>query len=74
MNQIITAIFKEGVLNPDVPLALPAPTRVRLTVELLDSSPETVQQAWEKFEQLCEEVSFDSGGIRMTRDQLHERR
>jgi predicted DNA-binding antitoxin AbrB/MazE fold protein len=74
MSQMITATYRDGMLKPDVPLNLSPGMRVRLVVEPLEHLPEAVQEAWEELEQLCAEFPVDSGGIRMTRDQLHERR
>jgi len=73
MNQVITATFENGVLRPDQPLGLPSGVRVRVLVEPLQTPGER-QEAWEEFDRLCEEISVNSGGARMTRDQLHERR
>jgi predicted DNA-binding antitoxin AbrB/MazE fold protein len=73
MSQVITATFVDGVLKPDEQLNLPARSRVRLIVEPLGPSPEEAQQAWEEFDRFCEEHGVDSGGIRLTRDQLQER-
>jgi predicted DNA-binding antitoxin AbrB/MazE fold protein len=74
MSQLITATFEDGVLKPDEELALPPGARVRLLVESLDASPDAKDLAWQELEQLWDEASVDSGGIRFTRDQLHERR
>jgi predicted DNA-binding antitoxin AbrB/MazE fold protein len=74
MSQVITATYTDGILKPDVPLNLSPGMRVRLIVEPLASSPELVQGAWEELEQLCNESPVDSGGLRLTRDQLQERR
>lgn len=73
MSQVITATFENGVLKPDERLALPAGTRLRLIVESVDMSPKGKDQVWQELEQLWEEESVDSGGVRFTRDQLHER-
>lgn len=40
--QTITARFEDGVLKPAQPLNLPAHAEVRITIELLPSSPVTV--------------------------------
>jgi predicted DNA-binding antitoxin AbrB/MazE fold protein len=77
MSKVITATFVDGVFKPDEPLNIPPQTRVRLLIVDpvgLDWSPEEAQRAWEELEQLWQEVSIDSGGVRLTRDQLHERR
>ena len=73
MSQIITAIFENGVLKPEQPLALPSGERVQIIV-VPDRSREEREQAWRKLEQLHKEFPINSGGDRMTRDQLHERR
>jgi predicted DNA-binding antitoxin AbrB/MazE fold protein len=74
MEQVVTAIFEDGVLKPDVPLGLAPHTRVRLTFEPLPSSASTEDSNWDELERLWDEVSIDSGGVRPTRDELHERR
>lgn len=74
MSQVITAIFEDGILKPEMQLAFPPKTRVRLTIERLDEAHARAQQAWEELEQLCAESPIDAGGVRLTRDQLHERR
>ena len=71
---IVTATLENGVLKPDEDLDLPPRTRVRLTVDPLNTVPETVQRAWQELERLWEESRVDSGGAKLTRDQLHERR
>ena len=69
MSQIITATFQDGVLKPEGKLDLAAGARVRLTVE-----PLSADEAWDELEKLMDKMSVDLGGVRMTRDQLHERR
>jgi predicted DNA-binding antitoxin AbrB/MazE fold protein len=43
MTQTITATFEDGVLKPTEPLDLPAHAEVRVTVELLPTSPLTIR-------------------------------
>jgi predicted DNA-binding antitoxin AbrB/MazE fold protein len=74
MNQIITATYTDGMLKPDVQPNLPPGARVRLILEPLENTGEDHQQAWEELDKLCAEFPVDSGGARLTRDQLHERR
>lgn len=76
MNQIIAATFQAGVFKPDEQPALPENTRVRLAVEAIneDSDQARRQQGWADLQQLWQESKFDSGGDRLNRDQLHERR
>ncbi len=74
MSQVVLATFDKGVLIPDAPLPLPAQARVRLTVEQLDAVGDSEDLSWDALEQLWELTTIDSGGVRPTRDQLHERR
>jgi predicted DNA-binding antitoxin AbrB/MazE fold protein len=75
MNQIIHAIFEDGVLKPDVPLSLPSMTRVRLILEPLTvSRPETERDtAWSELDRIWDELDVDSGGPPPSRDQLYDR-
>lgn len=73
MSQIITAIFENGVLKPEQPLALPPGERVQIVV-VPERSREECEEAWKRLEQLHKKFPINSGGDRMTRDQLHERR
>ena len=75
MIEVITATFEDGVLKPDGPLNLPAHSRVRLVVQPLDEgTEERRRQAWEALERLWQQSALDSGGARLSRDELHERR
>jgi predicted DNA-binding antitoxin AbrB/MazE fold protein len=75
MSQIILATVVDGVLKPDVPLALPSMTRVRLivepiTVEVPGSSEDAVLS---EVERIWEEIDVTSAGSRANRDELHGR-
>jgi len=74
MTQVLTATFDNGILRPDEPLLLSPGERVRLILEPLNAAQRDHAVAWEEFEKLCEEAPIHSGGERMTRDELHERR
>jgi predicted DNA-binding antitoxin AbrB/MazE fold protein len=74
MGQVIMATFENGLLKPDDRLDWPTGARVRLIVEAVDISPEEKEQAWQELEELWDEAEADSGDMRFTRDQLHERR
>jgi predicted DNA-binding antitoxin AbrB/MazE fold protein len=76
MNQLMTATVVDGVFKPSEPLNLPSGTQVRLLVmePAAEWSIQEAQKAWDEFDRLCEENPINAGGIRMTRDQLHERR
>ena len=74
MSQVITATYADGMLKPEGQLNLAPGMRVRLIVELLEHSSDVVEDAWKELEQLCADFPVDSGGMRLTRDELHERR
>jgi ribosomal protein S16 len=72
MNQI-SATWTGGTFKPDE--VVPDQTRVRLTVEPIDEwSPEGARAALEAIKRLVREQPISSGGVRYTREQLHERR
>jgi predicted DNA-binding antitoxin AbrB/MazE fold protein len=74
MSQVILATVENGVLKPDRQLGLSSGTKVRLTLELYDDALAEAQRACDELDQLCGQFPVDSGGTRLTRDQLHERR
>ena len=75
MTTRVDATLTNGVLKPDHPLPLPDQTRVRLTVEPIEEwSPEKARAAWEALLARLKERPINSGGVRYTRDELHERR
>jgi len=75
MIQMTAATFEDGVFKPDERLNLPSHSRVRLLVEPLaiDDEPDQ-QQVWAAIEQLWRHSAINSGGERLSREQLHERR
>ncbi len=76
MAHFFTATFEDGVLKPHKPLSLLPHSQVRVAVEPLEDEETQLQRrvAWETIERLWRESQLDSGGERLTRDQLHERR
>lgn len=74
MTTSITAIYDHGIFRPETPVTLPEGTRVTLTVDIDDQERQKRREAVEELLRLSEEIGFDSGGERLTRDQLHERR
>jgi predicted DNA-binding antitoxin AbrB/MazE fold protein len=69
--EIVTAIFHGGSFAPDQPPAVPDGARVRLIVDVLENP--AVPDVHDDFDALCDRLSVNSGGARMTRDELHER-
>ena len=71
MSQVITATFMDGILRPDANLDLAAGTRVQLIVTPCAESEE--EDPLSELDRLCEEEPIDSGGLRLTREQLYDR-
>jgi len=71
MSEILTAIYQDGAFIPEQETSVVAGARVRLVVEPLREPVD--QRAIEEFDAICDELSVDSGGRRMTRDEMHER-
>lgn len=74
MIQIVTATFKDGIFKPDRRPVLPESARVRLVVEPIEGDePERRNGSWAMLQSLWNTCSLESGGDRLTRQQLHER-
>jgi len=75
MAQSFLATFEEGVLKPHEPLTLPPQAQVRVSIEPVVAVTGSERAlAWQRIEELWKNSPIDSGGDRLTRDQLHERR
>ena len=75
MVQVFSATFKDGVFQPDRRPALSDSARVRLIVEIVDANESVrADESWAALQHLWSTSGFNSGGDRMNRDQLHERR
>ncbi len=74
MTTEVTATVVGGMLKPDLHLPLAEMSRVRLTIEpIQDWSPEGAIAAWEAILARLKEHPIHGGGLRFTRDELHER-
>ena len=75
MVQVVAATFKDGVFKPDQRPALAESARVRLMVEPIDGDESARrEESWATLQRLWDISKFNSGGDRLNRDQLHERR
>jgi len=75
MVQVVAATFKDGVFKPDQRPALADSSRVRLVVETIEGDESARrEQAWAALQGIWSSSSFSSGGDRLNREQLHERR
>ena len=75
MTTQVTATVVNGMLKPDEALPLADQARVKLTIEPIDEwSQEKALAAWKALQARLKAYPIDSGGMRYTRDELHERR
>ena len=75
MAQVLAATFKDGVFKPDEQPALSDSARVRLLIEPINGDESRQrEESWANLQRLWNASTFNSGGDRLTRDQLHERR
>jgi len=73
MKQFVSATFERGVLVPHEDLELPEGARVHILVTPYSNGEVNDLDSLMDLDQLCDQYPIDSGGIRLTRDQLHER-
>jgi predicted DNA-binding antitoxin AbrB/MazE fold protein len=75
MVQVVAATFKDGVFKPDQRPSLSESARVRLVVETINGDESArSDESWATLQRLWNTSSFNSGGDRLNREQLHERR
>jgi predicted DNA-binding antitoxin AbrB/MazE fold protein len=74
MTTSISAIFDHGVFRPETAVTLPEGTRVTVVVSTPEPLPADVVDPLDELDRLCDEEPINLGGIKYTRDQLHERR
>jgi hypothetical protein len=73
MVQVFAATFEDGAFKPNERPAVTNSARVRLVVETMDANESALpDQSWAVLQQLWSTSSFDSGGDRLNRDQLHD--
>jgi hypothetical protein len=74
MTTRVTATVVGGMLKPDETLPLADHSRVRLTIEPIENwSAAGAVAAWEAIKARLREQPLHFGGVRLTRDELHER-
>jgi hypothetical protein len=71
---VITGTIQQGQLHLDQPVDLPDNCREQVTIEVLPAAQRSFMEAFEEFVRYANDHPIDSGGLRYTRDQLHERR
>lgn len=73
MSITAEAIYENGVLKLQQRLPFAEREHVRVTVEATHPSHDTLRRGLAALRQLCDEHPIHSGGLRFTRDELHER-
>ena len=74
MTRTLTAVVNGSVLTLDEPIPLPPGTKVVVVVSSDEPPIIPGEDPLDELDRLCEEMPINSGGIKYTRDQLHERR
>jgi len=79
MTKTLTAIANGSLLTLSEPLPVAPGTQVTVvvTTPMTDQSPVNVAtnvDPLDELDRLCEEMPINLGGIKYTRDELHERR
>jgi hypothetical protein len=69
----IDGVIVDGTIRLDQPIDLANHSRVRVTVVPVDQSEHTLDVALAGLERLKREQPIGSGGLKFTREQLHER-
>lgn len=72
MKAELTATVEGGVLKPDGALPFPDRTRVKLTIEPVES-PKPRLAAWERLVRLMDEKPLAGLAGKFSRDELYER-
>lgn len=70
----ITATVVGGMLKPDTPLTLAEGERVEVTIAATRPASSSWDSEFERFLEFSQRHPIDSGGLKFTRDELHERR
>ncbi|MEX0867167.1 MAG: hypothetical protein WD030_07400 [Pirellulales bacterium] len=73
MKVVTTGTLIDGVVKLDGQVDLPNHSRVNVSIESTELDVQTSRAALERFLKRAEQRSFNSGGIRFLRDELHER-
>ena len=74
MIETTTGTVVNGMIQLDKPLLLPDQTPVAVTVESLASAHADGLLAWQSIQRRLQQRPINSGGLKFTRDELHERR
>ena len=73
-NNEISVTYTGGVLKPDERLDLPEGSRLRAVIRSESPDPAAAAKAMDTIRRISESGVFRSGGRKLTRDEMHERR
>lgn len=72
MSSRVSGTIEDGVLKFDQPVGLPNHSRVTVILEPLITTEQRLA-AWDSIQERLRLRPINSGGVRFTRDELHER-
>ena len=72
MTAEMTATVENGLLKPDIALPFPDQTRVKLTIEPVESENHSLA-AWTRLQELIDRHPIVGLAEKFSRDELHER-
>lgn len=72
-NGDIAVIFEDGVLKPETELGLPEHARLLIAIRRIEVTKEDEAWARSRLREISEAGLVRSEGLRLTRDQMHER-
>lgn len=72
MSSRVSGTIEDGVLKFDQPVGLPNHSRVTVILEPLITTEQRLA-AWDAIQERLRLRPINSGGVRFTRDELHER-
>ena len=73
MKTVTTGTLNDRVVQLDECVELPANCRVSVSIEPIEQDTEAAKAALERILSRADRRGFSSGGLRFTRDELHER-
>ncbi len=73
MKTVTTGTLNDRVVQLDESVELPANCRVSVSIEPIEQDAEAAKATLEEILSRADRRGFNSGGLRFTRDQLHER-
>jgi hypothetical protein len=73
METQVMGTLIDGVVRLDEQVDIPNNSRVRVGLQTLDEAKNRYNEGLENWIQLCKDHPINSGGLKYTREELHER-